>query len=100
MKGEKKYSYGGDPWRELMRGVVRRAGQEAKAGEVDAIYWLKDQAILDSFVLAAGLDCRAVKALAQAAEGRVIQEGAQRIIRELAKHKQRRSKQRLSRGSV
>ncbi len=64
-------TYIDDPWRELSRAVLKRAGDEARKGSVEAIYWLKDPETLDSFVLASGLDTRAVERFANREEQRL-----------------------------
>lgn len=74
---------GQDGFRELARAVVRRAAEQAKRGSADAICWLQDEQVLDTFVYIAGVDTRAVIALAQEAEQRVIRARARKILSEL-----------------
>ncbi len=76
-----------DGWRELVVAIVRHAGEEASRGDLDAIFWLQDPVILDSYVSVAGIDSRKVIGLAADAEQKVIRRRAREL---LARERQRR----------
>jgi cytochrome P450 len=76
-----------DGWREMIRAVVRKAGDDARHGKPDAFLWLQEPETLDTFVTVAGIDTRAVVQLARKAEQRVTKKRAKEILREIRKWK-------------